>query len=222
MRRRKVRTISRVVPPEIKDEPRSEPPYLNPTAHWYTQDAWNLFHEIAQRCELPTAKFIFQKCISVAEEQENQAAKIAKEKATRRTRASIKLPTAEQIAAADRKRICNWWAQLRRTDQKFNAQEKRVIDLLWRRYVDVDGYPEGFNENLRPTKKRGSVKRKAPNRELPALFDSSNPDSAFSIEKAKRGGKLTQAEFAATLVPTYGHDAEHVLANLRYHRRPKI
>jgi hypothetical protein len=215
---RKIRKISRVVPPIIKGEPFSEPPSLNPTASWYSGDAWILFEEIARRCGPRTAKWIFQHCIRIAEEQQSsQAAAITRAKAARRARELTKLPTAEQIAAADRKQISNWWARL--PDRKYNAREKRLYDLLRRRYVEVGGYGKDFKPNqLPPIKKLGSVKRNAPNRVLPALFDSANPQSSFSVEKAKRGGKLTQTEFAKTLVPIHGHTAEHVLANLRYWR----
>jgi len=215
--RRKIRKISRIVPPIIRGEPCSEPPDLNPTASWYSGDAWLLFGEIARRCGLLTAKWIFQNCIRVAEEQERQTAATTKAKAAQRTRELTKLPTAEQIAAADRKQISKWWARL--PDRKFNAREKRLYDLLLRRYVEVGGYDKDFKPNqLPPIKKVGSVKHNAPNRDLVALFDSANPQSAFSVEKANRGGKLTQTEFATTLIPTYGHDVENVLANLRYWR----
>jgi hypothetical protein len=125
--------------PESPHEPPSEPPYLNTTASWYSGDAWFLFQEIVERCGLPTAKFIFEKCISVAEEHDSRSAALAKAKAARRERAPIKLPTAEQIAIADRHKICIWWARLRGTDQKFNAREKRLIAALRARYVEVGG-----------------------------------------------------------------------------------
>jgi hypothetical protein len=218
--RRKIRKISRVVPPVIDGEPPSDPPGLNPTASWYSGDAWLLFAEIVGRCDLPTAKFIFQKCILVAEEQESRAATVTREKAARLARALPKLPTLEQITLADRQQVSRWWARL--PDRRFNAQEKRVIAALTLRYQQLGGYPRGFNENLPPIKKRGSIKRAAPNADLPALFDEANPKSAFSIEKARRGGKLTKRSFAAILTPRYGETAEHVLANLRYRQRAKI
>ena len=211
----------RLVPPLIRNEPPSSLPYLNSTAHWYLADAWDLFYEICGRCDVPTAKHIFQKCISVADEQEIQAAAIDKARAAQRTRELNKLPTEEAIAAADRKTICNWWARL--PGRKFSAKEKTIVAALSRRYVEVGGYPHDFDPaRLPPIKKRGSVKRNAINAGLPKLFDVNDPSSAFAVEKAKRGGKLTMTEFAATLVPAYGFDADHVLANLRYHRRPKI
>jgi hypothetical protein len=218
--RHKTRTISRVVPPEIDGEPPCEPPHLNTTASHYLGDAWLLFAEVASRCGVATARFIFQKCISEAEKQEDRALGIQKKKAAQKARSLTTLPTAEQIAAADRKQISNWWARL--PDRKITEREKPLYALLLKRYIEFGGYTKDFNPNLPPLKKHGAVTRHAPNRELPALFDSKNPNSAFSIEKAKRGGNLTQIEFAETLVPRHGHDAEHVLANLRYHRKPKI
>jgi hypothetical protein len=237
--RRKIRKINRIVPPIIKGEPSSEPPdlnptmswlnstaswWLNPTASWYLGDMRLRFEEIARRCGPSTAIWIFQKCIRDAEEQQSSQAAAIREKAAQRTRELTKWPTAEQIAAANRKQISIWWARL--PDRKFNAREKRLYDLLLQRLIEVDGYPEDFKPNqLPPIKKPGSVKRNAPSSVLPALFNSANPQSAFSVEKAKRGGKLTRTEFATTLVPAHGHDAEHVLARNRYwrrHRRPKI
>jgi hypothetical protein len=210
---RLVRKISRVVPPIIEGEPRSEARYLNATAHWYSGDAWFLFEEIIQRCGLPTAKFIFQKCVSVAEEQENQAAAVAKARVAQCARELIRFPTAEEIAAADRGQISRWWARL--PDRKYDAQETRLYDLLRQRYVELGGYTKDFKPNqLPPIKKHGSVKRNAPNRDLPALFDSM---------KAKSGGKLTQIEFAEFLISKYGarygKDVENVIANWKYWRR---
>jgi hypothetical protein len=214
------RLRTRLSPAPIKDEPLSDPPYLNPTASWYSGDAWSLFCEIYQRCGLSTAKFIFQECISVADKQEGQAAAIDKAKSAQRMRELTKLPTPEEIVVADRKKICNWWARL--PIRKLTAEEKRIVAILCRRYIEVGGYPKDFDPaKLPPIKKRGSVNRNAINAALPKLFDENNPSSAFSVEKAKRGGKLAMKDFAATLVPTYGYDADHVLANLRYHRRPK-
>jgi hypothetical protein len=203
-------------PFEIPDEPPSDPPYLNSTASWYSGDAWFLFQEIVQRCGLPSARFIFEKCIAVADEQESRAAAIAKTKAARRSRPPIPLPTAEQIAKADRRQICIWWARLRGTDQKFNAREKRLIAELRARYLDVGGYPAGFNENhqLPPIPK----KRNKNDAVLVKMFDRRNPQSAYCIERKKRGGKLTVGDFAATLVPTYGASADHILRKVKYQR----
>ena len=224
------------MPPIIKGEPSSEPPdlnpiesWLNPTASWWLNPtaSWYLgymrlrFEEIARRCGPKTATWIFQKCIRDAEEQQSQAAARTREKAAQRGRELPKWPTAEQIAAADRKQISIWWARL--PNRKFNAREKRLSDLLLQRLIEVRGYAEDFKpKQLPPIKKPGSISRNAPSRKLPALFGPDDPQSAFSIEKANRGGKLTKTEFAKTLVPIYGHDAENVLAKLRYRRRPKI
>ena len=123
LKKRQPKDRMRLVPPLIRNEPPSSLPYLNSTAHWYLADAWDLFYEICGRCDVPTAKHIFQKCISVVDEQEIQAAAIDKARAAQRTRELNKLPTEEAIAAADRKTICNWWARL--PGRKFSAKEKQ-------------------------------------------------------------------------------------------------
>jgi hypothetical protein len=213
-------------PPIIPNEPPSEPPYLNSTASWYSGDAWFLFEEIHQRCGLPTATHIFQKCIDVAAQQEEENAAIERRKRVRKERAPFKLPTISQIDSADRRQICLWWARLRGTDQRFSASEKKIIRRLAERYQEVDGYPKDFDETaLPPTKKKGARKRNAPNAQLPAMFDANNPDSPFSIEKARRGGKMTEREFAEVLVASngpYGKSVDGLIANLRYHRQTKI
>ena len=99
------------------------------------------------------------------------------------------------------------------------AKEQVVAAAILKRYVAFGGYPVDFNQNLPPIKKRGAVKRTAPNAELATFFDESNPNSDWSI--AKRRG-LTKTAYAATLVPKHGATAEHVLANLRYRLRAKI
>src|SRR6478672_12940653 len=184
---RRVQTVSRVVPPKIRGEPPSKPPALNTTASHYLADAWSLFAEIYARCGTGTAKFIFQRYISEVEKQENHDQEIAEKKAKRKARSLTTLPTVEQIAAANRKRICMWWVRL---PDHIPAREKPRYDLLLKRYIEFGGYPEGFdqNPNLPPLKKRGSVNRHSPNRDLPALF-----------ERGMRGGK-TRAQVAETLV----------------------
>jgi hypothetical protein len=209
------------VSPKISGEPPSEPPYLNTTANHYLGDASFLFGEISTRCGEATAEFIFQKCVSEAVKERHRVVGVQRAKAAQRARSLATLPTAEQIAAADRRQISIWWARL--PDRKVAAQERPLYDLLRKRYIEFGGYAQDFNpNNLPPIKKPGSVKRRAPNRDLPVLFDAKDPHSAFSIERARRGGKLTLTEFAETLVPKYGADAENVLANLRYHLKPKI
>jgi hypothetical protein len=217
MVKRESRKIVRLLPPEFPGEPPSEPPSLNPTANWYSQDAWNLFAEIAQRCGLPTAKYLFQSCITEADNQERAIVGRDRAKAAQRARELTKLPTAEQVASADRQKICNWYARL--PSRKFRARERPIVDAIFKRYIAFGGYPVDFKENLPPIKKRGAVKRNAANAELMALFDESNPESGWSI--AKRRGS-TKTAYAATLVPRHGATADHVLANLRYRRRAKI
>jgi hypothetical protein len=50
------------------------------------------------------------------------------------------------------------------------------------------------------------------------MFDRTNPQSAYSIERERRGGKLTMPEFAASLVPKFGSSAGHVLRKVKYAR----
>jgi hypothetical protein len=208
-------------PPEIPDEPPSEPPYLNSTANWYLQPAWDLFAEIYQRCGAATAKFIFNRCIEEAEKQEREEGTKISATLSRRARELTELPTLDEVRAADRRQIVRWYAFW--PDRKYKGKEKKITQLLQQRYVELGGHPEGFDPlKLPPIKRRGSVKHNAPNAELRALFDESDPDSAFSREKAKRGGHLKKSEFATTLVPKYGATADHVLANLRYWRKAKI
>jgi hypothetical protein len=204
-----------VAPPNIPNEPPSDPPYLNPTANWFSGDAWFLFQEIVQRCGLPTAKFIFQKCINVADEKEDQARALEKAKAARRDRAPIKLPTIEQIDAADRHQISVWWARLRGTDQDFSADQERKIQHLAGRYREVDGYTKDFDETKLPPIPK---ERNQADAALLAMFDRSDPQSAYSIACKKHGSELNIEEFAATLVPTHGTSAKHVLRKLKYQR----
>jgi hypothetical protein len=203
------------VPSETPNEPPSEPPYLNSTANWYSGDAWFLFQEIAERCGISTAKFIFENCVSVAQEQEDQSVAIEKARSARLKRRPIKLPTVGEITAADRQQICVWWARLRGTDQKFDAREKQLIAKLSERYVEVGGYPTGFNENHLPPIPE---KRNQGDAVLIEIFDRGNPKSAFSIAKKANGGRLTMEKFAASLVPKYGSSAAHILRKLKFVR----
>jgi hypothetical protein len=76
-----------------------------------------LFDRITKRHGLPTAKILFERCIKLAkeptfeEEQKRDAEKHANKRKAQAARALSKLPTLEQIAAANRNRICNWWYQ---------------------------------------------------------------------------------------------------------------
>ena len=202
-------------PFKIPDEPPSDPSYLNSTANWYSGDAWFLFEEIRLRCGLPTAAFIFQKCIQVGAQQDAAKVALERRKRSRQERAPFKVPTASEIEAADRHQICIWWARLRLTDQRFSAGEKKIIRLLAGRYKDVDGYPKDFDETKLPPIPQ---KRNHGDAALVAMFDRSDAKSAYSIERKKRGGKLTKSEFAATLVPAYGTSADHILRKVKYQR----
>jgi hypothetical protein len=193
---RKIRTISRIVPAKIKDEAPSDPPYFNVTASWYSGDAWLLFDEIAQRCGLPTAKFIFQKCIEVADEQESRAKAIKKAKAIRGKRAPIELPTLKQVDSFDRNQTCRWWDRLGSTDQKFKGGERKIIGRLAARYVEFGGYPKGYIEGkLPPIKQKGARRRNMPKAaELPAMFE------ALKMKHPK----LSNARIAETIVDQHG------------------
>jgi hypothetical protein len=208
-------------PPDFPNEPPSEPPYLNRTASWYAGDAWYLFASIMGKCGFETAKFIFEKCIKEGAEIEAANAKRSANAQQRAGAAPMKIPTVQEIDAADRERICMWYARLLTTDQHFSNREREAVDRLTKRYIEFGGFPAGFKPRLPPIKKKGAVKRDAANAALPAMFDATNPRSAFSIEKAKRGGDLTKRDFAGLLVKSdkkFGKDVDSLLANLRYHR----
>jgi len=185
-----------------------------------------LFDRIAERYGLDTAKLLFERCIksakepSIEEEQKQLVAKKAKEKAAQQVRAMTELPTADRIAAADRRQICIWWYRL--PARKFTAAEQTIVDLLWRHYVEVGGYPEGFKpERLPPPKKRGSITHNSPNAKLPAQFDRE-----FSELAAKLGRKPKQEEVAEAIISKhgtrYGEQVDNVIANWRYWRKKKI
>jgi hypothetical protein len=198
-------------------------PGLDPSASWYAGDARYLFAIMIEKCGYPIAKVIFEKCIKEGAEIEAAKKKRAAKTQQRASAAPMKIPTPKEIDAADRERICMWYARLLATDQHLNAREKNAVARLTKRYIEFGGYPAGFKANLPPLKKKGAVKRDAVNAALPAMFDDRNPRSPFSMEKKRGGGKLTKHEYAASLIPKFGATAEHVLANLRYHRgKPKI
>jgi hypothetical protein len=108
-----------------------------------------LFDRITKRHGLPTAKILFERCIKLAkeptfeEEQKRDAEKHANKRKAQAARALSKLPTLEQIAAANRNRICNWWYQW--PDRKLKKQEREIYNALLRRYIEVKGYPEDFD-----------------------------------------------------------------------------
>jgi hypothetical protein len=201
----------------VSDQP------LAPLASWYSSDAWMLFQAIYTQCGLAAATAIFEKCIAMG--VDDAAAKGKRERAAlvRARQAPLKLPTLAEINAADRERICIWWARLLAADQKFTAKENRIIARLSARYFKFGGQPAGFKPRLPPIKKPGAVKRDAVNAALPAMFDATNPQSAFSIEKAKHNGRLTKERFAEIFVERYGRKhgptAEAVLHNERNWRK---
>jgi hypothetical protein len=204
-------------------EPPSNPPFLNPTASACMSDAWYLFVNMVEKCDYSTAAWIFKKCIEQGADIEEARAKRTASAEKRAAAAPFKPPTITEIDAADRHQVCVWWERLRSTEQKFeDANVLKSIGRIQARYIEFGGYPAGYTEGkLPPIKKKGAIKRVAPNAALPALFDPTNPESAFSIERAKRGGHLTQLEFAKHLVaggdPQFGTDAKSLLGNLRYH-----
>ena len=189
------------------DTPNNKPPRsrpaLNPTASWYSSEAWSLFSTISEQCGFAVAKFLFEQCIKMGAEQHQAKEKQAKDKRIRAEQAPLRLPTITQINAADRQRICMWWARLLKADQKFSPCETKIISRLTARYVEVGGYPVGFSVKLPPTKKKGAVNRVSPADDLPNIF------------KARPEG-LSKTAFAETLVPRYGATAELVLRKLRH------
>jgi hypothetical protein len=212
-------------PPNFPNEPPSEPPYLNPTASWYAGDAWYLFAIVIAKCGYPTAKFIFEKCIKEGAEIE-----AAKEKRTaaaqrRATAAPMKIPTIKEIDSADRERVCIWYTRWLETEQHLSAQEQKAVAHLTKRYIQFGGFPADFVPRLPPIKRKGARTRNAPGAELPAMFDKTNPQSSFSIEKAKRNGRFGKEQFAELLASRpdkkYGPTAEAVLRNERNWRKKK-
>jgi len=191
-------------------------------------DARYLFANMVDSCGYSIAKHIFQKCINEGAEIEAKKEKRVATAQRRATAAPIKLPTIEEIdaaaATADRHQISIWWARLSDTDQQdFSADEKLIIHHLAGRYKEFGGYTADFNPNLPPIKRKGARNRNAPGAELPAMFDKTNPQSAFSIEKAKRNGSLGKEQFAELLASRpdkkYGPTAEAVLRNERNWRK---
>jgi hypothetical protein len=192
---RKIRTISRVVPSIIEGEPPSEPPYLNPTASWYVGDARYLFAIMIEKCGYPTAKFIFEKCIKEGAEIEAANAKRSANAQQRPDAAPMKIPTIQEIDAADRNRICMWYARLLTTDQRFSNREKEAVDRLAKRYIEFGGFPAGFKPKLPPIKKKGATRKVRPAAaELPALFE------ALKIEHPR----LNNPRIAQLVVERYG------------------
>jgi hypothetical protein len=172
-----------------------------------------LFDRIVKRHGLGTAKALFERCINLApeptidEERQQYAAAKAQEKAAQNARSLAKLPTLEQITAANRDLICKWYYSW--PDRKLEEKEYKIYCALLRRYIDVGGYPKDFNPSrLPPTKKRGSVMRESPNAQLPRLYDE---------EKAKRDGELTETAFAAIHAKRTGESPENVRKKLSYH-----
>jgi hypothetical protein len=172
-----------------------------------------LFDRIVKRHGAPTAKLVFERCIKLArepsqdEEQEQRRSAKAIQREAQEARAMTTLPTAEQIASADRRKVCVWWYRL--PARKLSAEEEKLADLLWRRYVEVGGYPSDFDpQTLPPTKKLGSTMRNSPNAELPKLFEQ---------EKAKHGGNLTKPAFITIQAERSGDDPENIRKKLDYY-----
>jgi hypothetical protein len=189
-------------------------PGLDPTASWYSGDAWYLFSIMIEKCGYPTAKVIFEKCIRDGAEIETARAKRAAEVQRRAAAAPMKIPTIKQIDSADRDRVCIWYARLLTTEQHLNAREQKAVDRLTERYIEFGGFPTDFAPKLPPI----PTKRNHSDEVLVEMFDRSNPESAYSIERTKRAGKLKVAEFAASLVPEYGASAQHILRKVKYLR----
>ncbi len=180
-----------------------------------------LFDRIAERHGLRTAKLLFQRCIklakepSIEEEQDQYVEAQAKAKKAQKARAMTKLPTAEQIAAAeskgDRRQICVWWYTW--PARELSEAESAVYFRLWRSLVAVGGYPKDFNpEQLPPKKKPGSIMHNSPNAELLTLFEE---------ERAKHGGNLTKAAFVKLHADRTGQTSENVRKKLDYYLKRK-
>jgi hypothetical protein len=189
-------------------------PGLDPTASWYSGDAWYLFSIMIEKCGYATARVIFEKCIRDGAEIEAARAKRAAEAQRRAAAAPMKIPTIKQINGADRDRICIWYARLLTTEQHLNAREQKAVERLTKRYISFGGFPADFDRKLPPIPK----KRNHEDAVLIDMFDRSNPQSAYSIARTEHGGKLKVAEFAASLVPKFGTSAEHIMRKLKFQR----
>jgi hypothetical protein len=196
-------------------KPPKDSPGLNPTPSRYMSDAWYLFASMIEGCDYPTAKFIFEKCIKEGAEVQAANAKRSADAQRRAAAKPMKLPTITQIDAAARHQICVWWARLGATDQAFSEGEKRIIHHLAGRYVEVGGYTKDFDEIRLPPIPQMRNRNDAA---LLVMFDRSNPQSAYSIERERHGGKLKVSEFAASLVPEFGGSASHIMRKVKYAR----
>jgi hypothetical protein len=176
-----------------------------------------LFDRIAKRHGMPTAKLLFERCIrlakdpSIQEEQKKRAAEKVEAKASQRARALTKLPSLDQIAAADRNQICDWY--YRWPDRGLEKKEQDVYGVLLQRYVKMGGYPENFNPNrLTPTKKRGAIMRSSRNAELPVIFER---------EKARLGENFSKPAFYREHTDRFGPTPEDVRKKLDYYLKRK-
>jgi hypothetical protein len=189
-------------------------PGLDPTASWYSGDAWYLFAIMIEKCGYPTAKHIFETCIEKGAEIETAKAKRAATARQRASAAPMKIPTLKEIDAADRERICIWYARLLTADQHLSSRQKSAVARLTQRYIEFGGFPTDFVAKLPPIPKKRSHRDAV----LIGMFDRSNPKSAYSVERKRRGGKLKVVEFAASLVPEYGSSAEHIMRKVKFQR----
>jgi hypothetical protein len=187
-------------------------PGLDPTASWYSGDAWYLFAIIMEKCGYPTAKLIFETCVKEGAAIEEANVKRASEVEKRAAAAPMKIPTIKQIDAADRDRICLWYSRLLTTSQSFTPKERKAVDRLQQRYIQLGGFPAAWSPKLPPI----PAKRNHSDGVLLSMFDRNDPNSAFSLERARRSGMLTNAEYAASLVPQYGASGAHILRKLKY------
>ena len=187
-------------PPKLPNEPDKDPPYLNATASWYSGDAWFLFANIIEACGYPTAKFIFEKCLTEAAEIEAQREKVRGKQAARYLAALLELPPSAEIDVMDREQVCRWYTRFARTDHAYDDRSRRLLD----RYLSFGGQSKEFNPNLPPIKRKGAKTHKARGSELPALF----------VAERTRNARLSNAQIAALIVQKhgtkYGKNAEAV------------
>jgi hypothetical protein len=203
------------------DKPQKDSPGLDPTASRYLSDARYLFANMIESCGYPIAKHIFQKCIKEGAEIE---AKKEKRVVTAQRRAKappIDLPPIAKQNAMSREDVCKWWIRFADTEQPYDERARH----LWSLYQAFGGQPEGFNPHLPPIKRKGAKTRNAVNAQLPAMFDETNPESDFSIWKAKRNGRGTKEQFADLQASRpgkkHGPTADAVLHNERNWRKKK-
>jgi hypothetical protein len=170
------------------------------------------FAKLCREFGEPTARLVMKRCADITEAP-------APVRPPRKLQ-DVKLPPAAEIEAMTCHKVCEWWRRIQDNGQVFEGGQKQSLTALAKRYRECDGYQGSILLMPLPFKQKGASRKvRPPAAELPAMFDLSNPQSAFSIEKAKRNGRLTKERFAELVIEQhgtkYGPTVEAVLRNLR-------